>query len=117
MTNKARPDIPIKIGGKLRHLRLDLNAMAEFEGATGQSLFGANIVQIQKMGAKGLRALIWACLLHENKELTIEEVGGWIKLDNLADIAEQINKAFEAAVPEAEGDEKENPPLAAKTKK
>ena len=117
MTEKARPDIPIEIGGKVRHLRLDLNAMVEFEEATGQSLFGVNITELSNMGAKALRALVWACLLHEDEELTLKDVGGWIKIDNLTDIANQINAAFEAAVPEPKGGEKDKPPLAKKTNK
>jgi len=117
MTDKARPDIAIEIGGKLRKLRMDLNAMAEFEEATGQSLFGVNITEINKMGAKALRALIWACLLHEDENLTLKEVGGWITIDNLGEIADQILAAFEAAVPEPKGGTKDKLPLAGKKKK
>lgn len=101
--SKINPSVPLELGGKLRHLKLDLNAMASFEEVTGQSLFGASISDISNMGARALRALIWSCLLHEEPDLTVETVGGWVDINNLADIAMQLNTAIAEAMPEAEG--------------
>lgn len=93
---RVRPAVPVPIGGKERHLKLDLNAMASFEEATGKSVFALDVSQL---GAKDLRALLWACLLHEDKKLTPEEVGSWITLENMQDVAAGISAAFAAAMP------------------
>jgi len=106
--SKVKPAIPILLD-KERHLLLDLNAMVAFEEATGESLFKG--IDPEHMGAKELRALLWACLLHEDEKLTLKQVGSWINTGNMAEIAQHINDAFQAAMPEAEG-KKEKVPLA-----
>lgn len=118
MKNKTRPDIPIEIGGKKRHLRFDLNAMAEFEEATGTPLTGENISKVMSQGgAKALRALLWACLLHEDENLTLKEVGSWVNLKDINELPGKILEAFEAAMPEPEEGAQGKAPLAGKKKK
>jgi hypothetical protein len=98
--SKTNPVVTIELGGKLRHLKLTLNAMVSFEEVTGKSIMGADTKSVISMGATGLRALIWVCLLHEEPELKIEEVGSWIDTGNVTDIAEQLGKAINEAMPE-----------------
>ena len=110
MPDKAKPKILIMLDKK-RHLLLDLNAMVAFEDVTGKNLMqglGAN-----ELTAKDFRALLWACLYHEDKDLTIEAVGGMIHSGNLDDITNNLAKAWDVAMPEAE--EGEEDPLAIKS--
>lgn len=96
--NKAKPDITITLD-RPRVLRFDLNAMVSFEEASGKSLFDPSF-QLHSMSAKDLRAMLWACLLHDDSSLTLEDVGTMISTDNMADVSAKLNEAFEVAMPE-----------------
>ncbi len=85
-----------------RTLKLDLNAMVNFEEATGKSLFNFNTKNIS---TKDIRALLWACLLRDNKDLTLEKVGELVTFDNLKMVSEKIQEVFITAFPEAKSDE------------
>lgn len=95
--SEARPGVKIVLD-KERTLLLDLNGMAAFEEATGKSLFTSEMKE--NMGARELRALLWACLIHEEPALTLKDVGSWITAENMEEVARQINVAFSNAVGE-----------------
>jgi hypothetical protein len=91
------PGVPITIGGKERHMKMDLNAMIAFKHVTGKSfLKGFNF---DDMDEEELRAFIWATLLKEEPTLTLEIVGGWID-ENLAGAMQAANQAAADAMPE-----------------
>ena len=98
--NKVKPEVKITLD-KERTLKLDLNAMVAYEENTGKSLFS---FQSGKMTAKDLRSLLWVCLIHEDKDLTVEQVGAFITLENMADVSEKVGQAFNLAVPESKGE-------------
>lgn len=85
---------------KERSLKLTLNAMVKFEEATGKSLLKE--ADLSKMTASDLRALLWSCLLHDDKALTLEQVGDMIDLSNLNYVAECLGKAWTAALPKGD---------------
>ena len=62
-----KPDLP-----RRRYLRFDVNALADFEQETGMGF--AQLMQQKATFAAG-RALAWAGLKHEDRLLTIEDVG------------------------------------------
>lgn len=97
--NKARPDVKIMLDRE-RTLRLDLNAMISYEDATKKSLFDGSF-QGANFSAKDMRAMLWACLLHDDPTLTLEIVGSLISVDNMTDVASKLNETFEVAVPKA----------------
>jgi len=97
--NKARPEVTINLD-KPRILRLDLNAMCEFEQVIGRSLFDGSFSGAG-MSAIDMRAMLWACLLGDDPELTLEQVGSLISIDNMTEVASKLNEAFEVAVPKA----------------
>ena len=99
--NKAKPGVKI-ILDKERVLRLDLNAMAAFEEATGKRFVDAKLEK-GKLSPGDLRAMLWACLTHEDDTLTLKQVGSWVTMDNLLEIASKLNEAFEASMPESGG--------------
>lgn len=88
---------------KERNLLLDMNAMAEFEKETGKSLM--NGASLKEMSAGDFRALLWACLVHEDESLTVKQVGSLVHAGNLAGVSNAIVQAFEAAMPEPEGND------------
>jgi hypothetical protein len=110
--NKHRA-IPVEIGGKFYQLRYDFNSIVELENQTGTSYPTSTF--------KGIRALIWAGLLHDKSQsLSLEEVGNMLTpyLKDRAQYAE-INKAaiqaFNAMFPEptAQDEELKNAPAPA----
>jgi len=111
MTGKVKPEVTIQLGGRERHLRFDLNAMAAFEKATGKNLFEAKVAKelAKNLSPVLLRALLWACLCHEDESLTLEQVGGMITRDNMAEINNSLWDAYTRAVPEKEEGEEEAP--------
>lgn len=75
-----------------RFLRLDMNAMCEFEELTGNSLFNIG----NKMNeAKSLRALLFVALKSAGEEITIEEVGSMIDFQNFSMISEVLTKLMD----------------------
>lgn len=58
--------------GRIRNLKFDVNALADFEQETGMGF-----AQLMKQRAvfASARAMLWAGLKHEDRALTIEDVG------------------------------------------
>lgn len=71
-----------------RQMKLDLNAMSEFEELTGKSLFtiGEDMRQ-----ARYIRAMLFCCLKSGKEEITLEEVGDLIDVENFEYINERLN--------------------------
>lgn len=61
--------------GRVRKLRFDINALADFEQETGM---GFGLLMKQRAAFASARAMVWAGLKHEDRSLTIESVGGLI---------------------------------------
>ena len=110
---KTNPGVKITLD-KERTLKLDLNAMVSFEEATGKSLMSGTF-KSSKMTPRQLRAMLWACLKHEDADLTEEQVGSWITVSNLMEVTGKLNEAFEVAMPEGEG--KQTVPLVKKSRR
>ncbi len=96
-SNKARPSATIMLDRE-RTLRFDLNAMAAFEEATGDNLFNGTF-QLGNLSARGIRAMLWACLLSDDEALTIQQVGSLITTDNMGEITQALLRSFEVAAP------------------
>ncbi|MFV9511805.1 hypothetical protein [Tepidibacillus sp. LV47] len=95
--------IPI-ILDKERHLKFDLNAFAELEELYGD--FQTAMDAMQKGSIKAIRAMLWAGLIHEDKSLTVEDVGSMIDMSNINEVVGIISKAISEAMPK--GDEEKN---------
>lgn len=101
MPNKVIPSIPIELDKKRRFL-YDLNAMIAFEEVTGKNTLQG--LDPGKLSAKDFRALVWSCLLHEDKELTLEQVGAMFHSGNMDKMISRLSAALEAAMPEEDKD-------------
>lgn len=85
-----------------RNMKLDLNAMSEFEEMTGKSLFtiGAELQQ-----ARYIRAMIYACLKSAKEDLTIDQVGEFIDMDNLEYLHSRLNMLMNKSYDNEESNE------------
>lgn len=71
-----------------RNLKLDLNAMSEFEELTGKSLFTIGEALGQ---ARYIRAMLYACMKSAKEEITLDEVGELIDMDNFEYLHSRLN--------------------------
>ena len=101
---------------KPRRLLYNLNAMAAYERETGKNFMA---ISEEKMSATIVRAILWAGLVHEDKDLTVEQVGEMMSTDNMLAIQEKVLLAMTANAPVAKAPAEpaesgqETPPLAA----
>lgn len=88
MTNTKRGQVTISLD-KERILFYDLNALVALEE---QGIDVSKIGEGVKMSQ--IRGILWAGLIHEDKELTLEDVGSMVTPDNLQEVSEAVSKAF-----------------------
>ena len=98
--------IPIELGGKTRHIRYTFNALVTLEEELGIPISEIGEIMSGSVSLKNLRRLVWAGLIHEDKDLTQEEVGEFLSLADIGGIAEKLGNAFEAAFPAGEDNQK-----------
>lgn len=101
MTRRGEGEATFDFGGKTWTLRLDFNAMADFEEQTGKGF----LLTLEAMGtgaasANDIRALFWAMLQDHHPELTIREAGRMVTAGMSA-----LNQAAISAMPSAEPEE------------
>lgn len=92
--------IPIELD-RPRRLRFDFNAFAAYEEATGKNVLAGDL-QADLSSVRGLRALLWAALLHEDPELTQQQVGAMLHLGNLTEMTGRVQAALAQALPDPE---------------
>lgn len=93
MANAQKAIVPIKLD-KERNLRFTLNALAEIEDKLGIPLSKMGEVDL---GIKAVRTMLWAGLIHEDPQITEQEVGNMVDFDNMAYIQEKLSEAFAKA--------------------
>lgn len=86
---------------KERRLKLTLNAMIHFQQITGKDLLKG--INIENFELADIRALIFACLLHEDKALTLEAVGDMITPANMRAVMDSVVTAIKNSFPESKG--------------
>ncbi len=78
-----------------RTLRYGMNALAKIEDLTGKSLLAFDL---NNVGVKDLLVIIYCGLCHEDKNLTIEQVGDLIdEYSTISEIAEKLGEALTVA--------------------
>lgn len=90
MANKHRGFVEVELDKK-RTIRFTMNAMAEIEDKLGVSLEDMGDI---KMSIKNVRTILWAGLIHEDPELTEQEVGDMVDMNNMEYVQEQVALAF-----------------------
>ena len=92
----------ITLGGREFNMVLDLNAMVDFEKATNKTIWSIG----EGFNATDLRALIWASIRHEDTNLRISEVGGWITMKNMDALTAAMKTMLSGAMPSTADDKK-----------
>ena len=107
MANQAAPEIEVVLD-RPRKLRFDLNAMIRLEEALGINLLGqadenaeAKVEAEALESLRGIRAMLWACLIHEDPDLTPEYVGTLLHVGNLAQISALMQRIWSLSTPKA----------------
>lgn len=103
------PRVPLTLNSKEYHLVFSFNALARMEQLTGLNAFGT--FDFSNLTATNLRAMLFATLLTENPDITLEETGELIQPGDVGAIYEALLKAWVGSQPEKK-DNKENPPSA-----
>jgi hypothetical protein len=92
---------------KPRRLLYTLGAMAEYERITGKNFLD---LPTEKITATLLLNVLYVGLKHEDKSLTVEEVGAMITVENLSAIKTKIAEAASSNNPEPIEGEPKSPP-------
>lgn len=78
-----------------RTLRYGMNALAKIEDITGKSMMS---LDLDNVCIKDLLAIVYAGLYHEDKKLTLEQVGDLIdEYSDISTIAEKLAEALTVA--------------------
>ena len=108
--------VVLNLGGKERRVRYDLNAIAEIGDRLDIKVrldnLGADLLG-RELPLRALRTILWAGLIHEDENLTEQEVGKWVGQDNMGEVLEGFFGLFGGIGAE----EKEKPAKPKATKK
>lgn len=96
---------------KERHLRLTLKGMLEFERITGRNLLKG--FKIGDLTLNDTAALLWASLIHEDKELTLDDVLDMVDFSMFMPVMAALKESMLGSLPEAKAGER---PLARKSR-
>lgn len=98
--------VTLDLGGEERRLTYDLNAIAEIGERLDITIrlahFEEDLLGV-RLKPKAIRTLLWAGLIHDNPDLTEEEVGGWVTQDNFMEVITAFFGLFGEMSPETKG--------------
>jgi len=84
---------------KERHLKLTLKGMLEFQNITGKNLLQG--FKMAELSLNEIGALLYACLIHEDKELKYDDVLLMVDLGNLTAATKAVADCMAESMPEA----------------
>lgn len=94
---------PVKItlsDGVERTIKFTLNAMAELEDRYGS--VEEAFKQLDNNSIKAVRCILWAGLIHEDPDLTEQQVGNLIDIQYMQKLMTSLGDAFGADMPDAD---------------
>lgn len=86
--------------GVERTIKFTLNAMAELEDRYGS--VDEAFRQLDNNSIKAVRCILWAGLIHEDPDLTEQQVGNLIDIQYMQELMASLGEAFDADMPESE---------------
>lgn len=91
--------VPVELGGKTRNLKFGYNALCALEGALGIPISDIGKKLVGSVDLRTVRGLVWAGLIHESPEMTLDEVGNMLNDDlaRLGEVSTKVGDAFAAA--------------------
>ena len=90
------PSVPVDLADGTYRLRFTNKALVRLEEQTGWTLMELG-AKAQKGSIKAVSSLLWAGMLHEHPEVTVDDAIDKIELTRLQDIGAKANEALEAA--------------------
>lgn len=99
MNGKA-PEASVRVAGRVRHLRLDHNALCSVEQITGVNLAGSNVVPTLSV----LRAMCYAALMSGARahggprDFDLEDVGDWMHEE--PELLDAVTRMLAPAMPD-----------------
>ena len=94
-------DIKITLNdGVERTIKFTLNALAELEDRYGS--VDEAFKQLDNNSIKAVRCILWAGLIHEDPELTEQQVGNLIDIQYMQELMTSLGDAFDADMPKTE---------------
>ena len=84
---------------KERHLRLTLMGMVGFEKITGKRLLEG--FELKDLTLADNAAMLWACLVHEDEELTYNDVLRMVDFSNITPAMEALTTCLIQSLPDA----------------
>lgn len=92
----------VKINGKIYAFKYTVNSLCELEEATQYKDINQLMAAVQTGSIGAIRAMVWAGLIWDQPDLTMNEVGGFMgDMAGMQQFAEAVGKAFVASSPEA----------------
>ncbi len=86
--------------GVERTIKFTLNALAELEDRYGS--VDEAFKQLDNNSIKAVRCILWAGLIHEDPELTEQQVGNLIDIQYMQELMTSLGDAFDSDMPVAE---------------
>ena len=86
--------------GVERTIKFTLNALAELEDRYGS--VDEAFKQLDNNSIKAVRCILWAGLIHEDPELTEQQVGNLIDIQYMQELMTSLGDAFDADMPKNE---------------
>lgn len=103
-SDKAKAEVELDIGGRVRRLVFSVNAACLVERELGREVLSGSF--FKQMGFVEIRALLWGMIKGEEPTVTVEQVGSWMQFPRFGEYIKAIIEAYRRAMPEAEADEK-----------
>lgn len=82
-----------------RYLRFNMSAMSAFDKKTGVDFLHKGF-DASNLDMGQLQALLWSCLLEEDPELTMAQVGDMVDMSNLVAVTGLVMQCVTGALPE-----------------
>lgn len=96
MANQHRGYVEIKLD-RPRTLKFTFNALAQLEDVL--NLESIIELETKKLSVKIVRAMLWAALLHEDENLTLEDAGRLMdQAASFVELVQSIQKAYQIAM-------------------
>ena len=86
-----------------RQLRVDFNSLIAFKKETGINLLAVES-EVNLQDPEILRAFLWAALLWDDPDLTLEQVGNLLTLSDAASMFNALTEAIYQAMPKVSQD-------------
>ena len=99
----ATQAVTVRLGGKERTLKYTLRAVSQIGERLGIKLRLNHLdedLTSTPLPLSALEVILWAGLIHEDKDLKPEQVGEWVDQDNMKDVLSAFFSLFGARLSE-----------------